>query len=100
MTRLGGIEALRDGRRIEAEGFVSGSAGTSSRIKVGARVPIADILGVRAGELVILSCCLANTALRLATIVSGKIILLIICQFASTPDCRLNSPFEVKLSLA
>ena len=33
-------------------------------------------------------------------LVSDKIISPVKCHFASAPDCQLNSPFEVKVSLA
>ena len=99
MTGIGGVEALRGGWTIESEGAGSGSRGTSVVLEVRVRVQGASEIGVGAGELLVLSCWLASNALQFTTLISGKLNLLVNCRFASAPDCQLNSPFEVKISL-
>ena len=62
-----------DGRRIKTDGSGPGSRGTFAGLKVGAMVQVAVGLGVKSVELMILSCWLTSTTLRLAKLVSGKI---------------------------
>ena len=76
-----------------------GVGGPSARIEARKRFLRAAGIGIGAEILKILSCWISRTTLLLAMLVLGKINLPVNCRFASTPECRLNSPFEVKLSL-
>ena len=100
MTGLGGsVGALRARQRIEAEVDRSRSGVTSTGHEIGARLPRAVGLGVKAEELKVLSCWIYSTTLQLATLFSGKLNLLVNCGFTSAPDCQLNLPLKVKPSL-
>ena len=92
LTGLVGVEALRDGPRIEAGGDRSGSGVPSAGMWVKGRVLGCAGLGVVAEVLMMLSGWGSSSTILLATQVLVKSDLPVNCRFTYTLDCQMELP--------